>query len=214
MDTPRESILNNIRQSLGRYMLGVTTEQSLTSSLKSPTQHIKPQWEQDNIQRFVAQLETVVGTYEHIRSINQFPDTVLAFMKQHQLLQSDVLCDAKLKVLCQWPAEINLLHRAAQAGDSISMGYAFAGIAETGSIAMLSSENSPTSFNFLPDNQIILLEKKNIVSHIEDVWQALRHQALNPRTVNIITGPSRTADIEQTIQLGAHGPRHLHVVIV
>ena len=213
MDTSRESILNSIRQSLGRYMLGVTTEQSLTSSLKNPAQHIKPQWEQDNLQRFITQLETVAGTYEHIRSINQFPKAVLAFMKQHQL-QSEVLCDAKLQVLCQWSAEISLLRRAAQAGDNISVGYAFAGIAETGSIAMLSGENNPTSFNFLPDNQIVLLEKKNIVSHIEDVWQALRHQALSPRTVNIITGPSRTADIEQTIQLGAHGPRHLHIVIV
>jgi L-lactate dehydrogenase complex protein LldG len=35
-----------------------------------------------------------------------------------------------------------------------------------------------------------------------------------PRTVNLITGPSRTGDIEQRIQLGAHGPRRLHIVLV
>ncbi|MEI9915983.1 MAG: LUD domain-containing protein [Methylovirgula sp.] len=35
-----------------------------------------------------------------------------------------------------------------------------------------------------------------------------------PRTVNFITGPSRSADIEQTLLLGAHGPRALHIIIV
>jgi hypothetical protein len=34
-----------------------------------------------------------------------------------------------------------------------------------------------------------------------------------PRTVNLITGPSRTGDIEQTIELGAHGPRRLHIIL-
>ncbi|MCV6636142.1 LUD domain-containing protein [Candidatus Albibeggiatoa sp. nov. NOAA] len=213
MDTSRDIILGNIRQSLKRYVLDVTTEQSLSYGLKHPTQHIRPDWEQDNLQRFIQQLESVVGTYEYIDSIADFPNAVLRFLEQHQL-RLEILCDAQLKVLCPWPSELTLQHRAAQAGDSTSVSYAFAGVAETGSIAMLSSENNPTSFNFLPDNHIVLLEQKNIVSHMEDVWTTLRHQARTPRTINIITGPSRTADIEQTIQLGAHGPRHLHVVIV
>ena len=60
-----------------------------------------------------------------------------------------------------------------------------------------------------------MLRHEQIVAHIEDVWARLRAQSkAMPRTVNMITGPSRTADIEQTIQLGAHGPRSLHVIIV
>jgi len=35
-----------------------------------------------------------------------------------------------------------------------------------------------------------------------------------PRALNLITGPSRTADIEQTIELGAHGPKRMHVLLV
>ena len=49
------------------------------------------------------------------------------------------------------------------------------------------------------------------------VWQAVFGPVGDdglPRTVNFITGPSRSADIEQTIQYGAHGPRRLHILII
>jgi len=79
----------------------------------------------------------------------------------------------------------------------------------------LSGANSPTSLNFLPDNYLCILRRERLVKHIEDVWQRLRdeHTGL-PRAINFITGPSRTADVEQTIQLGAHGPRRLHVILL
>jgi len=50
---------------------------------------------------------------------------------------------------------------------------------------------------------------------MEDAWALLRAERCSlPRATNIITGPSRTADVEQTIQLGAHGPRRLHVLLM
>ena len=59
-----------------------------------------------------------------------------------------------------------------------------------------------------------------VVATYEDGWTRLRerqrgrrHRAM-PRTVNFITGPSRTGDIEQRIELGAHGPRRLHIVLI
>ncbi|MEE8215674.1 MAG: LUD domain-containing protein, partial [Acidiferrobacterales bacterium] len=78
-----------------------------------------------------------------------------------------------------------------------------------------SGRESPTTLNFLPDVHIVVLRREQIVAHIEDVWSQLRSElAAMPRTINFITGPSRTADVEQTIQLGAHGPRSLHVILV
>jgi L-lactate dehydrogenase complex protein LldG len=54
-----------------------------------------------------------------------------------------------------------------------------------------------------------------VVRHFEDVWAQWRESGRTmPRTINIIAGPSRTAHIEQTIQLGAHGPRRLHILLV
>jgi L-lactate dehydrogenase complex protein LldG len=114
-----------------------------------------------------------------------------------------------------WPQSLTIEHRPARREDRIAVTGAFAGIAETGTLVLLSSPGSPTTLNFLPDVHIAVLRREQIVTHIEDVWTRLRAQSkAMPRTVNMITGPSRTADIEQTIQLGAHGPRSLHVILV
>ena len=90
-----------------------------------------------------------------------------------------------------------------------------AGIAETGNLVLLSQEQRWTSHNFLPDDHIIVLDSNLIVRHQEDIWARLRVLPDGlPRVVNLITGPSKTADVEQTVQYGAHGPRRLHVVVV
>ncbi len=59
-----------------------------------------------------------------------------------------------------------------------------------------------------------VLRADRIVGVYEDGWDLLRAQgAQMPRTVNYITGPSRSGDIAQTMQLGAHGPLRLHIVL-
>ena len=80
---------------------------------------------------------------------------------------------------------------------------------------LLSGPDHPTTLNFLPDTHIVVLRASQVVGPYEDAWARLRAAATAmPRTVNFVTGPSRTADIEQTIQLGAHGPRRLHIVLI
>ena len=68
---------------------------------------------------------------------------------------------------------------------------------------------------FLPENHIVIMDVGQLVRHLED---ALRLVANNrrerSRAIHMITGPSKTADVEQTIQYGAHGPRRLHAIIV
>ncbi len=96
----------------------------------------------------------------------------------------------------------------------VSVTPAFCAVAESGSVVLLSSDKSPTSLNFLPDVHIVIVDKDQVVSHIEDVWVKLRALGEIPRSVNFITGPSKTADVEQTLQIGAHGPRDLHVIVV
>jgi L-lactate dehydrogenase complex protein LldG len=114
-----------------------------------------------------------------------------------------------------WPASIKIERRQAGRQDVVSITGVFAAIAETGTLVLLSGAHSPTTLNFLPDVHIVVVRRQQIVTHIEDVWRRIRSELEDmPRTVNLITGPSRTADIEQTIQLGAHGPRSLHVIVV
>src|SRR3546814_10169505 len=93
----------------------------------------------------------------------------------------------------------------AEAGEGTSLNGAFAGIAETGTLMMASGPEAPTTLNFLPENHIVVLRTSQVIGSYEEAWQRLRAAlgpGVMPRAVNMITGPSRTGDIEQTIQIG------------
>ena len=97
---------------------------------------------------------------------------------------------------------------------SICISKAIAGIADTGTLVLASSATSPTLLNFLSEHHVVILESKLIMSNKSEFWRWLSaHEKALPRALNFISGPSRTADIEQTIQIGAHGPRHLTLII-
>jgi L-lactate dehydrogenase complex protein LldG len=102
-------------------------------------------------------------------------------------------------------------------GDRASLSRAAVGAAETGTLFVVSGTDNPTTLNFLPEAHTVLIAASDIVGSYEEAWDRLRAiygQGSLPRTVNLISGPSRTADIEQTIVRGAHGPRRLHVLIL
>ena len=101
--------------------------------------------------------------------------------------------------------------------DETGVSHAFAGVAETGTLTLLSGPENPTTLNFLPDAHVVLIDAADIAATYEDVWARVRDRygaGAMPRTVNFITGPSRSADIEQILLMGAHGPRRLHIVLI
>ena len=59
----------------------------------------------------------------------------------------------------------------------------------------------------------MLVMRDSILPRFEDIVAVLAAEPRMPATLNLVTGPSRTADIEQTIELGAHGPREVHILI-
>jgi L-lactate dehydrogenase complex protein LldG len=94
--------------------------------------------------------------------------------------------------------------------------HAFGAVAETGTLVLASGADNPTTLNFLPDNHIVVVDANDVAADFESVFARLRArygERQLPRVVNMITGPSRSADIQQTLILGAHGPRRLHVII-
>jgi L-lactate dehydrogenase complex protein LldG len=109
---------------------------------------------------------------------------------------------------------LELRRGRAEDGDAAGITGAFAAIAETGTLMLISGAGTPTRNNFLPDTHIVVLRASEIVACYEDGWDRLRAAGPMPRTVNFITGPSRTGDIEQRLVLGAHGPRRLHIVLI
>ena len=101
-------------------------------------------------------------------------------------------------------------------GDPVAVTRGFAGIAETGTLMLLSGPETPTTLNFLPESEVVVLRRRDVVGDLETAWDRLRHarDGAMPRTVNFVTGPSRSADIGQELLMGAHGPRRLHIILV
>ena len=103
----------------------------------------------------------------------------------------------------------------AEPTDAVSVQHAFAAIAETGTLMLPSAPERPTTLNLLADTTIVVLRASRLVGAYEEAWDLLRAERGGmPRNVMLVTGPSRSADIEQTLELGAHGPRRLHVVLL
>ena len=101
--------------------------------------------------------------------------------------------------------------------DSCGLSVAQFGVAESGTLVLFSGQNNPTTLNFLPPNHMVIVREKDILATYEEGWERLRREAgrnMLPRTINYITGPSRSADIEQTLLLGAHGPKRLHILVL
>ena len=86
-------------------------------------------------------------------------------------------------------------------------------IAETGTLAYPASAANPASWHFRPGLEIAVLKVSDIVPHMENVIARIKAKGL-PHTINFVSGPSRTGDIEQTLELGAHGPKALAILIV
>jgi L-lactate dehydrogenase complex protein LldG len=87
-------------------------------------------------------------------------------------------------------------------------------VAETGTLVLLSGPDNPVTLTFLGETHFVVLRESELMGSFEEMWAALRASGRDPRTVNLVTGPSRSADIGQVLQLGAHGPIALHVFLL
>ena len=216
MTDSRNDILQAVRSALavGKQRSPSSVE-LVEKRISASRAHVQPFVEDSLIQRFCDKHAAVHGTYERVADLAEVPSAVLRHLTAIEspielLVGQGELLDAVL-----WPDNISVEKRPATVEDSAAISEAYAGIAETGTLVLLSQEQRWTSHNFLPDDHIIILNSNLIVRHQEDIWARLRALPDGlPRVVNLITGPSKTADVEQTVQYGAHGPRRLHVIVV
>ncbi len=88
-------------------------------------------------------------------------------------------------------------------------------VAHTGSVMVSSSQQGGRQMFVYPPIHIVIAKKEQIVPYLEQAYSGIQEKYRNnlPSQISIITGPSRTADIEKTLILGAHGPKEFHVFI-
>ena len=207
----RERILSAIRQSQENQP---ATSDDITERLNLRPRGPLPSVAEDLEAALVERLQAAACTVAFTDSEAGIIAEIMQWLQQQGTDLKLVRSASTLLDSISWPKSVDVRDPADGMDHNTTVSEAFCAITETGSLVKLSSHESPTAINFLPDNFICLLQRQRIVRHIEDVWDLLRkEQAGMPRAVNIITGPSRTADVEQTIQLGAHGPRRMHVII-
>lgn len=170
----------------------------------------------ERIGLFTAQAEAAETKVQRLRRVDEMPGAVETYLRAHNLPMQMVVARDPWLERADWRSSmIEIRHGRAEETDGVGLTSAFAGIAETGTLMLLSDERTPTTVAFLPDNVIVALPSARVLRAYEDGFALLRkeHGAL-PRSVNLVTGPSRTGDIEQTILLGAHGPRRLLVLLI
>ena len=165
--------------------------------------------------RFAEKVELVAASFAPVAGIDGVSRAVADYLDEHGLDKEVVVTTDPLLERVRWSNEFAVARRAADPADRVSVTGAYAGIAETGTVVFVSDRTTPTTLNFLPETHVAVLARDRLVAHLEDVWARLRaERGAPPRTVNFITGPSRTGDIELQLEIGAHGPRRLHVILV
>lgn len=212
----RERILERIRKAQGRggSKPSQAELEAVETYLRAHPRGTLPKVEADLVARFRARAESMQSTTEEVAAEAEVPAAVARYLKANDLPLSG----------CVWPqlahfdwkgAGLALEPRAANGDDPLGITGAFAAIAETGTLVLASGPDTPATVSLLPETHVAVVSAGRIVAHMEDAWVLARAELRQlPRAINFVSGPSRTADIDQTIVLGAHGPYRVHIVLV
>ena len=205
----RENILARIGKARGPAA-AVDVDMAIRRHQRGPI----PPLGNDLVRRFGEQATRLVSDVAQTATLADVPNIVAGYLRERQLPMKAASWPA-LAPLDWQDAGIEIEARAARGEDLVGITGVFLGIAETGTLMLLSGALTPVTVSLLPETHIAVVEAGRIVATMEQAWDRLRvERGPLPRAVNFISGPSRTADIEQTVTLGAHGPYRVLIIIV
>ena len=174
--------------------------------------------EAERLRLFCDKAEAAAASVARVAGADAVPGEVARFLRDNNLPATLRLGGDPAWAPMPWGATALDVSRGPSDGSDVNgLSHAFGAVAETGTLALVSGQDNPTTLNFLPDNHIVVVAARDVAGDYEAVLARLRERygrGTMPRTVNFVTGPSRSADIEQQLILGAHGPRRLHIVVV
>jgi L-lactate dehydrogenase complex protein LldG len=212
----RERILARIRKAHGRGASRPSQAEleAIETYLRAHPRGTLPRVDGELVARFRTRAEAMQSTTEEVAAEGDAPAAVARYLRAGTLPLTG----------CVWPqlahldwkaAGLALEPRVANANDAIGVTGAFAAIAETGTLMLASGPDTPATASLLPETHVAVVSASRIVAHMEEAF-ALAREAFGqlPRAINFVSGPSRTADIDQTIVVGAHGPSRVHIVLI
>jgi len=211
----RENILQRIRAANGRTgALTPAERETALARLRAHPRGPLPDMGWELLPRFKERCIAMMSSVAEINSVADVPQAVAKYLTENKLPLSGA-CWPEFANLDWAGAGLQIAARPANGDDKVGITGTYCAVAENGTLMMLSGQDSHATTSLLPDNHIAVVPASRIVRAMEDGWDLLRreHDSL-PRQVNFVSGPSRTADIEMTLVMGAHGPFRVHVVIV
>ena len=209
---PREQILNEIRTALGRSAGDPIAE-------PPPVRLRIAEMDRDaRVANLLARVEALAGKARRVATgeeAREYVGAVLGgrsaaasnapFLRECGIVnlpgvESDVTGAEELRALCA-RADVGIT----------SADYA---LADTGSLVMISSLQEARLISLLPPVHIAVVPAERVLTGLDELFTILPDPAAQSSSMVLITGPSRTADIEQILVRGVHGPGEIHVVVV
>lgn len=219
----RDAMLGRIRAGLAGHADDGVRKAAVAARLAAREAHLVPERvakPADGLRALLRGfLEGQSATVIEAATPDAVPSAVANFLRSANLPQRVRTGADPFLANLDWSREPTLERQSGRAepGDEASLSRAVAAVAETGTLVLTSGSDNPVTLNFLPETHIVVLAAKDIVGPYEAAFDRVRAawgQGVMPRTVNLVSGPSRTADVGGKLVTGAHGPRRLCVIIV
>ncbi len=218
----RDAILGRVRAALGKTGSDDAASAEAKRYIAAHAQGPRPRMPADLVARFLQRATDMESSVEAISRRDAIPAAVARYVSTLEL--PEALAVQKSRSGVCWPefadldwtgAGLAIEVRPTRGDDRLGITGAFCAIAETGTLVMLAGADTPTATTLLPDTHIAVVAADRIVAGMEEAFALIRRERGQvPRAINLISGPSRTGDIEQTIVLGAHGPYRVHILVL
>ena len=215
--TARASILARVRKAMGRTGPDAGKLAEANATIVRHAHGPRPAVPVDLVACFVERAQDMASTFERIAGREAIPAAVRRYLDAMHIEgpERDGVCWPELADLDWAGAGLHIQTRPTVGHDRLGITGAYCAIAETGTLVVLSGADTPTATTLLPDTHVAVVSAARIVSGMEEMFALVRAERAHlPRAINMISGPSRTGDIEQTIVLGAHGPFRVHILLL
>jgi L-lactate dehydrogenase complex protein LldG len=218
----RDAILGRVKKALGKTGDRGSAKRAAQDYMAAHAEGPRPRMPADLVTRFMQRATDMESTVERIARREDIPQAVARYVDN--LILPPALATHKSHEGVCWPefasldwggAGLRIEARPTAGGDRLGITGTFCAIAETGTLVVLSGADTPTATTLLPDTHVAVVAAARVVSGMEEAFALIRaERGAMPRAVNMISGPSRTGDIEQTVVVGAHGPYRVHILVV
>jgi hypothetical protein len=213
----RDAILGRVKAAALRRGGGEARGRSVAARLASPEPGIVPLSAQavgqGRLTLFLNKLEAAAATVGRVSGVEELPGAIGRELRKRNLPAAIRMGSEPMFAGLDWGA-VEASVGVGRIEEPATLSRASFGVAETGTLVLCSGPDNPVTLTFLGETHFVVLREADLMAGFEEMWAAFRDSGLDPRTVNMVTGPSRSADIGQVLQLGAHGPIALHVFLL